>query len=177
MRRSPQSIEEIETQIAKAAIKLGPNLESFSIQELAKEANIAIGTIYRVLPTKIELNAIVKNYAQSEFDKIILIPIRATLDLKGRFETVFSRILDFAIKNPKMAQYLAINGFDENSNFSKAINAFLNEIAPMSNKNPSLSKIGLSLIWGPIASLLLSGAMNSEDYKSLSPIIWNAISA
>lgn len=177
MRRSPQSVEEIQIQIALAAIKLGPNLESFSVQDLANEAGLAIGTIYRVMPNKDELKQLVKNYAQNEFDKIILIPIRATLDLKGRFETVFERIIDFAIKNPKMAQFLAINGFDENSNFNKAINAFLNEIAPMSNKNPSLSKIGLSLIWGPIASLLLSGAMNSEDYKSLSPIIWNAISA
>lgn len=177
MRRSPQPIENIEIKIAKAAIALGPNLDGFSMQELGKEANIAIGTIYRVLPNKDSLSNLVKNHAQSEFDKIILTPIRASLDLKSRFETVFERIIDFAIDNPKMAQYLAINGFDENSNFHKAIAAFLNQIAPMSEKNPALSKIGLSLIWGPISSLLLSGAMNKEDYKSLSPIIWNAISA
>ena len=61
MRRSPQTIETIEAQIAKAAIELGPNLESFSVQDLARHAQIAIGTIYRIYQAKTALHQSFKN--------------------------------------------------------------------------------------------------------------------
>lgn len=176
MRRSPQTIETIEAQIAKAAIELGPNLDSFSVQDLARHAQIAIGTIYRILPSKDGLAKIVQKYAQSEFDKTVLAPIRAKGDLFERFNLVFERIIDFSLSNFDIASYLALNGFDENSNFKKSIRAFIVEMTPMAKTNQSLANIGFSLIWGPISALLLCGEKGRENYISLSPKIFGALS-
>lgn len=176
MRRSPQSIDSLESQIASAAIELGPNLEAFSVQDLARHAQIAIGTIYRILPSKDGLFKIVQKYAQNEFEKIVLSPIRAKNDIFERFNLVFERIIDFSLANPKIAQFLALNGFTDDSNFKKSIAAFLGEISPLTKTNKAAANIGFSLIWGPISSLLLCGETKRENYIALSPRIYSAVS-
>lgn len=175
MRRSPQSIENIERQIAEAAIALGPNLSDFSVQDLAKKAGFAIGTIYRVLPTRDSLKEIVQKRAETMFDAVVLAAIPAKLDAQERFNSVMMRIMDFAKGNPKAAQYLAFNGFSVESNFRRAILGFIKEFAPIGFEEETMAKLGFSLIWGPIATLLSSGEDLSDEMETIAPKIWKSI--
>lgn len=175
MRRSPQPVENIEKQIAEAAISLGPNLSDFSVQDLAKRAGVAVGTIYRVLPRRDSLKEIVQKRAETMFDIVVLAAIPAKLDAQERFNKVMIRILEFAKNNPKAAQYLAFNGFALNSNFRRAIIAFIKEFAPMGFEDDLMAKMGFSLIWGPIATLLSSGDELNDEMEYIAPKIWKSI--
>ncbi len=175
MRRSPQPVENIEKQIAEAAINLGPNLSDFSVQDLARQAGIAIGTIYRVLPTRDSLKEIVQKRAEAMFDAVVLSAIPARLDAQSRFNKVMVRIMDFAKGNAKAAEYLAFNGFSAESNFRRAIVAFIREFAPMNIDDAIMEKLGFSLIWGPIATLLASGDDLGDELETIAPKIWKSI--
>lgn len=175
MRRSPQPIENIEKQIAQAAINLGPNLSDFSVQDLAKEAKIAIGTIYRVLPNRNSLKEIVQARAESMFDAVVLAAIPAKLSPQERFNHVMVRIMDFAKGNSKAAEYLAFNGFSTNSNFRRSILGFIKEFVPMDFDEATMEKMGFSLIWGPISTLLSSGEELNDEMVAIAPKIWKSL--
>ncbi|WP_240006596.1 TetR/AcrR family transcriptional regulator [Pseudaquidulcibacter saccharophilus] len=174
MRRSPQKVEDIEKQIADAALRLGNNIDGYSIQELAKKAELAVGTIYRVLPNKQQLDKLLEERCEEVFCKFILAPIPARLDMKGRFALVFDRLTDFIEQEPEVAEYLATHGFKDDSKFKTAITAFIDEAAVSGDIDIKLKPIALSLIWGPIASLLQCRG-DKESAKILKESVWAAL--
>jgi AcrR family transcriptional regulator len=176
MRRSPQNIDDIKTQIAQAALRIGPNLDGFSVQELAQSANVAIGTIYRVLPTKAELKTIVNEYVEQSFNRHIFAPIRAKYDLKARFELVFARLIEYIELNKHEANYLAMYGIANDAQFKKAIYAFIDEASSIGVIDKALRPIAMSLIWGPILSLLQTKAQGI-NHELLCQSVWAALKA
>lgn len=174
MRRSPQKIEDIEKQIADAALHLGVNPNGYSIRELAQKAQVAVGTIYRAIPNKNRLEQLLEERAEDVFCEYVLAPIPARLDMKGRFALVFDRLTDFITKEPEIAEFLATHGFKDDSKFKKSINLFIEEAAASGEIDIKLKPIALSLIWGPISSLLQYKG-DTETANLLKDGIWAAL--
>ena len=51
-RRSPEPKSAIEDRLLRASVALGDNLDSVSLPDLAAAATIAVGTLYRLAPSK-----------------------------------------------------------------------------------------------------------------------------
>ncbi len=178
-RRSPLGTKEISNIIADAAIKLSPYPDAISVQELAAKSNMAIGTIYRVMPKKADLKNLMAKYVEEKFNSVIFTPIRASLDLKSRFSIVFGRINDFIDKEPECAKFLAVNGFDADCAFFKAAHAFVSEGVSLGIMDENIKNIAQSLIWGPIAAHIINRTNNIETgaVKDQEKRVWASLAA
>ena len=175
MRRSPQSIAELKPVLAEAALALNPNPNEISCQELAKTAGIAIGTIYRIIPSKSDLFYLVAEYAEKKFNEIVFAPIRGGLDIRDRFSLIFKRIFEFNKAQKPAARFLAFHGFGPQSLFLKSSNAFSKEGIATNIMDENTAPLAHALIWGPIAVSIQN--QTSPDIEVLEEKVWRTLAA
>ena len=176
-RRSPSTTKEIEEIIAKSAIELGVQIDGISIKQLADSAGLAIGTIYRVLKTKDDLNALITKYCENHFNAFVFQAIPAKLPLRGRFSLVFSRIMQFIEQEKQCARFLGFNGFSVNSLMVKASSGFAAEGSSFDLMDKNIIPLAYAIIWGPISEILKNDENVPFDNSTLENSIWAALTA
>lgn len=175
MRRSPQSIEELKPILAEAALALNPNPNEISCQELAKSAGLAIGTIYRIIPSKSDLFNLVAEHAEKQFNEIVFAPIRGGLAIRERFSLIFKRIFEFNKTHKPSARFLAFHGFGPQSLFLKSSDAFSKEGIATNIMDESTAPLAHALIWGPIAISIQN--QSNPDIGALEEKVWHTLAA
>ncbi len=175
MRRSPQKIEELKPILAEAALKLNPNPNEISCQELAKAAGLAIGTIYRIIPAKADLFQLVAEHAEKQFNEIVFAPLKAGLSIRDRFSLVFNRIFEFKKTHKDAARFLAFHGFGPQSLFLKSSDAFSKEGIATKIMDETIAPLAHALIWGPIAISIQN--QSNPDIEVLEEKVWHTLAA
>ncbi|MCU0882071.1 MAG: TetR family transcriptional regulator, partial [Hyphomonadaceae bacterium] len=105
-RRSPRSLNVMTDAVVQAALALGGDLEAVSMPDLARQAGVAVGSLYRVAPGKADLRAIVSAAAQARFETVVFAPFPARLTLQDRFGLIFDRLVRFATNDRGAAAHL-----------------------------------------------------------------------
>jgi AcrR family transcriptional regulator len=178
-RRSPRTIEQIEAQLLMAALALGDSLDATSMPRLAHVAGIAVGTLYRIAPSKAALGARLEEIAWARFDTCLFAPFPARLDIKARFELMFERLMRFASEQTAVARFLATRPMPDRSAFLRASAVFARDGAAAGLFKPLSGHQIAALVWGPLA-VLLRNQEPGKDFdrsvsSSLEPSIWDAL--
>ena len=177
MRRSARSIEDIQTVVVDAALALGGDLEGIAMPTLAKAAGVAVGTLYRVAENKAALTALVQQMVGDSFNSAVLAPFPASLDYQARYGLILERMVRFAADQPAAADYIARQPVDVNSALYRAAAGFARDGAAVGALKPLNGAEMVALTWGPVASLILSRAIEPERTKALASALWPVIAA
>ena len=174
-RRSPESREAIEGRILSAALSLGDDLNATSMPTLARKAAIAVGTLYRIAPSKSALAQRLDQIARSRFDQFVFAPFPARLTMTDRFNLFWDRLSGFALSERQIAAYLGVNGFGGDTAFGRASAAFARDgqaaglFAALSGEQVA------ALVWGPLATLVRSPSCNAQMLSDLKPCVWRSL--
>lgn len=174
-RRSPEPISTIEERLLRASVALGDSLDSISMPELAAAAEIAVGTLYRIAPSKTALAAILDARAQAHFDRHVFAPFPARLSLQERFRLMWSRLTDFALSEPDLAAYLARKPMAADSAFIKASSIFARDGAATGELKTLSGEELAAIVWGPLSALLRNHACSVESLQQLEQAAWDGL--
>ncbi|MFM1976367.1 MAG: hypothetical protein RL145_1213 [Pseudomonadota bacterium] len=174
-RRSPEPISAIEERLLRAAVALGDSLDSISMPELAAAAEIAVGTLYRIAPSKTALAAILDARAQAHFDRHVFAPFPARLSLEARFRLMWSRLAEFALQEADIAAYLARKPMAPDSAFIKASSIFARDGAATGELKTLSGEELASIVWGPLSALLRNHACSVESLQQLEQAAWDGL--
>jgi AcrR family transcriptional regulator len=175
-RRSPEPISTIEDRLLRASVALGDSLDTVSLPELAAAAQIAVGTLYRIAPSKSALAEILDARARAYFERHVFTPFPARLSLAERFHLMWSRLGDFAIAEPGIAAYLARKPMAPDSAFIKASAVFARDGAATGELKAFGGEELAALVWGPLSALLRNRACSVESLKQLEQATWDGLS-
>ena len=174
-RRSPEPISVIEDRLLRASVALGDNLDSISMPELAAAAQIAVGTLYRIAPSKIALAALLDARAQAQFDRHVFAPFPARLSLEERFRLMWSRLAEFSLQEADIAAYLARKPMAPDSAFIKASAIFARDGAATGALKPLSGEELAAIVWGPLSALLRNHACSVESLQQLEQAAWDGL--
>lgn len=174
-RRSPEPISVIEDRLVRAAVALGDTLDSVSMPELAAEAQIAVGTLYRIAPSKRELAIILDVRAKAFFERSVFAPFPARLSLEQRFRLMWSRLTEFALKETNIAAYLARRPMALDSAFIKASAIFARDGAATGELKAFSGEELAAIVWGPLSALLRNRACSVESLHQLEQAAWDGL--
>lgn len=174
-RRSPEPISAIEDRLLRASVALGDSLDSVSMPELAAAAMIAVGTLYRIAPSKSALAEILDARARSHFERHVFAPFPARLNLAERFHVMWSRLADFALTEPSIAACLARKPMGPNSAFIKASAIFARDGAATGELKALSGEELAAIVWGPLSALLRNHACSVESLKQLEQAAWDGL--
>jgi AcrR family transcriptional regulator len=174
-RRSPEPISAIEDRLLRASVALGDNLDSVSLPELAAAANIAVGTLYRIAPSKSALAEILDARARALFERHVFAPFPARLSLQQRFHLMWTRLADFAVQEPDIAAYLARKPMGPESAFIKASAIFARDGAVTGELKTLSGEELAAIVWGPLSALLRNHACSVESLKQLEQAAWDGL--
>lgn len=174
-RRSPEPISAIEDRLLRASVALGDSLDAISMPELAAAAQIAVGTLYRIAPSKSALAEILDTRAHTHFERHVFAPFPARLSLEERFHLMWSRLGDFAIAEPGIAAYLARKPMGPESAFIKASAIFARDGAATGQLKALSGEELAAIVWGPLSALLRNHACSVESLKQLEHAAWDGL--
>jgi len=174
-RRSPEPISAIEDRLLRASVALGDNLDSVSMPELAAAANIAVGTLYRIAPSKSVLAEILDAQARALFERYVFAPFPARLSLQQRFRLMWTRLAAFALQEPDIAAYLARKPMGPDSAFIKASAIFARDGAVTGELKTLSGEELAAIVWGPLSALLRNHAYSVESLKQLEQAAWDGL--
>lgn len=174
-RRSPEPVSVIEDRLLRASVALGDSLDSISMPELAAAAQIAVGTLYRIAPSKTALAVLLDARAQAQFDRHVFAPFPARLSLEERFRLMWSRLAEFALQKADIAAYLARKPMASDSAFIKASAIFARDGAATGTLKPLSGEELAAIVWGPLSALLRNHACSVESLKQLEQAAWDGL--
>lgn len=174
-RRSPESIEAIEARILAAALTLGNSLDAISMPELAGKAGIAVGTLYRIAPSKADLAVKLETAARAKFDQTVFAPFPARLNLRDRFALIWARLGQFALEQTDVARFLACRPFPAESGFIKASAVFARDGLATGELRALDGQTVAALVWGPLSGLLRNQACSADRLQELEHAIWDSL--
>ncbi len=174
-RRSPEPISAIEERLLRASVALGETLDGISMPELAAAAGIAVGTLYRIAPSKTALAKVLDARAQSHFDRQVFAPFPARLSLEERFHLMWSRLAAFALSEADIAAYLARKPMAIDSAFMKASAIFARDGAATGELKAFRGEELAAIVWGPLSALLRNHACSVESLKQLEQAAWDGL--
>jgi AcrR family transcriptional regulator len=176
-RRSPETIETIEARLLLASVALSDSWDAVSMPDLAKAADIAVGTLYRIAPSKLVLGQRLEVLARVAFDKHVFAAFPARLSLKERFDLIWTRMGSFAIENPDIARYLACRAWPKDSTFMKASEIFARDGNATGDLKPITGTTASALVWGPLSSLLRDRTCSRDSLDELQKAAWDGLRA
>ena len=174
-RRSPRSIAVIEDRLLRAAVSLGDTLDAISMPELAKAADIAVGTLYRIAPSKAALAELLDMRAWACFETYVFAPFPARLSLQERFSLMWARLGDFAAAEPEISTFLARLPMRSDHAFVKASTIFARDGAATGTFKTLTGAELAALVWGPVSALLRNRACSVESLHHLETAVWDAL--
>lgn len=174
-RRSPEPISAIEERLLRASVALGDTLDSVSMPDLAAAASIAVGTLYRIAPSKSALAEILDARAKAHFERRIFAPFPARLTLEQRFRLMWARLADFAQSEPDIAAYLARKPMTADSAFVKASAIFARDGAATGELKTLSGEELAAIVWGPLSALLRNHTCSVESLQQLEQAAWDGL--
>lgn len=130
---------------------------------VAKNANVAAGTIYHYFTSKEELISELFKYQQSHFEQLIAQADDSTRSYKDRFRMVYDAIYDYFDKNRRVynfieqymsSPFLNKNAKDEFEGFFTPMSEFLKKGLHSGHLKSINSKLIVSLFYGNISALM-----------------------
>jgi AcrR family transcriptional regulator len=176
-RRSPETIETIEARLLQASVALSDSWDAVSMPDLAKAANIAVGTLYRIAPSKLILGQRLEVLARIAFDKQVFAAFPARLGLKDRFDLIWTRMGDFALSNPDVARFLACRAWPKDCTFARASEIFARDGEATGDLKPITGTTAAALVWGPLSSLLRDRTCSRDSLDQLQKAAWDGLRA
>ena len=176
-RRSPETIETIEARLLTASVALSESWDAVSMPDLAKAANIAVGTLYRIAPSKLILGQRLEVLARLTFDKHVFAAFPARLTLQDRFALIWRRMGDFALASPDIARYLACRAWPQDCNFMRASEIFARDGEATGDMKPMTGTTAAALVWGPLSSLLRDRTCSRDNLDQLQKAAWDGLRA
>jgi AcrR family transcriptional regulator len=176
-RRSPRSIAALQDAIVNAALDLGGDLDAVSMPDLAGKAGVAVGTLYRVAPGKVELRAMVALAAQVRFETVVFAPFPVRLTLQDRFNLIFDRLAGFATADPQAAHFMARQAHGPDSAYGRASVGFARDGAAAGMFPDWTGADVIALTWGPVAALILAERFDPQAAARLKPALWRALTS
>lgn len=174
-RRSPETIETIEGRLLVAAVALSDSWDAVSMPDLAKAANIAVGTLYRIAPSKQILGARLEVLARAAFDKAVFAPFPARLTFKERFGLIWTRMGDFALANPDIARFLATKPWPKDCAFIRNSAIFARDGEASGEMKPMAGDVAAALVWGPLSALLRDKTCSRDNLDQLLIAAWDGL--
>jgi AcrR family transcriptional regulator len=176
-RRPVSSITDLETRITDAALALGDSLDAVAMPELARAAGVAVGTLYRVAPSKEALKALVEQRVIARFERAVFAPFPARLDLRSRLALILGRIALFAEQQRDAARYLAARGLKPGDMFVRAASGFARD----GEATGQLKALGgaelAALIWGPLTTFTRLDILTPQTLTRFEGALWDAVAA
>jgi AcrR family transcriptional regulator len=176
-RRSPESIDTIEARLLVASVALSESWDAVTMPDLAKAANIAVGTLYRIAPSKLVLGQRLEVLARAAFDKHVFAAFPARLNLQQRFELIWKRMGDFALANPDIARFIACKGWPADCAFMRASTIFARDGEATGEMRPMTGVVAAALVWGPLSALLRDRTCSRDSLDQLQIAAWDGLRA
>lgn len=176
-RRSPETITVIEARLLHASVALADTWDAVSMPELAKAAQIAVGTLYRIAPSKLILGQRLDVLARAAFDHYVFAPFPARLTSKERFGLIWTRMGDFALAEPDIARFLACRAWPQDCAFMRNSHIFARDGAASGEMRPMLGPVAAALVWGPLSALLRDKACSRDSLDQLQSAAWDGLRA
>ena len=112
---SKTSESDIRTRIMKAALELFAN-ESYhavSVPRIAKKANVGIGSIYRMAPSKSALAELVFDYATKILYDYVLLPVEIEEGMTNEdfFWVYWKRLVKWVLTHPESIKFIVLYNF------------------------------------------------------------------
>jgi AcrR family transcriptional regulator len=176
-RRSPESIETIEERLLVASVALSDSWDAVSMPDLAKAAQIAVGTLYRIAPSKTALGQRLEILARAKFDKAVFAPFPARLTFKERFGLIWTRMGDFALTSPDIARFLATRAWPKDCAFIRNSLIFARDGEASGEMKPMSGDVAAALVWGPLSALLRDRTCSRDNLNQLLIAAWDGLRA
>ncbi len=176
-RRSPETIETIEARLLAASVALSDSWDGVTMPDLAKAADIAVGTLYRIAPSKLILGQRLEVLARSAFDKAVFAPFPARLTFKERFGLIWSRMGDFALASPDIARFLATKAWPDDCAFIRNSRVFARDGEASGEMKPMTGDVAAALVWGPLSALLRDKTCSRDTLDQLLIAAWDGLRA
>jgi AcrR family transcriptional regulator len=176
-RRSPESIDTIEARLLAASLALADNWDAVSMPDLAKAADIAVGTLYRIAPSKQILGKRLEVLARVQFDQAVFAPFPARLTFKERFGLIWTRMGDFALANPDIARFLASRPWPKDCAFIRNSTIFARDGVASGEMKPISGDVAAALVWGPLSALLRDRTCSRDSLDQLLVAAWDGLAA
>lgn len=174
-RRAPLPVEALEERVVNAALALGDSLDSVSMPDLARAAGLAVGTLYRVAPSKQDLAALVLAAAARRLDAAVLAAFPARLSVEERFRLIVARMCAFAEAEPRTMRHLAARGLPPGCGLVRAGAAFARDGAALGVTRPLDGPVLTALVWAPVAHLAALGGNPGAAAALLPDMLWAAV--
>jgi AcrR family transcriptional regulator len=185
-RRSPISLESARDRVFSAALILfeARGYHGVAVPEIAVRAGLAIGSLYRVAPSKEALANQLFQTIQGTFNARVFAPFPANRTLRERFSLFWRRLSDWAVEEPIAARFLFLQQhtpyLDATSLaleqlWNDAVGGFAREGALTGQLKPFSPEVVSSLVWGPLAGLLRHRSATPEHFTALEGAIWDSL--
>lgn len=176
-RRSPETIDAIEARLLAASLALSDTWDGVSMPELAKAANIAVGTLYRIAPSKLILGQRLEILARAAFDAHVFAPFPARLTFQERFVLIWSRMGEFALAKPDIARFLASKAWPNDCAFMRNSVIFARDGAASGQMKAISGESAAALVWGPLSALLRDRTCTQANLDQLQIAAWDGLKA
>lgn len=174
-RRPVSSIADLEARVLDAALALTDSLDSVAMPDLARAAGVAVGTLYRVAPSKDALKALVEARVVARFEQAVFAPFPARLDLRSRLALILGRIALFAEQQGPAARYLAARGLKPGDMFVRAAAGFARDGEAAGVLKPLGGAELAALIWGPLTTFFRLDALTPQTLTRFEGALWDAV--
>jgi hypothetical protein len=144
---------------------------------LAKAANIAVGTLYRIAPSKLSLGQRLEVLARAAFDQHVFAPFPARLTIHERFGLIWTRMGDFALANPDLARFLASRAWPNDCAFIRNSAIFARDGQASGAMKPMAGDVAAALVWGPLSALLRDRTCSRDKLEQLQIAAWDGLRA
>lgn len=159
-----------------------------AVPRIAEEAQVGVGSIYRVAESKQDLADELFVRWQTAFNTDVLMAEEMSADdCRKDFLGHWKRVTDWALKYPMQLRFLIVHQMSKDSEGSSVDTAarFLRDAAGgwarKGMKNGQLSDFEpeafSALARGPLITLMLDGELTRKNIESVGDIIWRGIRA
>ena len=182
---------EAKDKIFEAALTLfeARGFDAVAVPEIAAEAGVAVGSIYRHAASKDALVNSLFQDLKSKFNARVFAPTPADADTEAQFRIYWRRLSAWVLEEPVAARFLDLHyhapyldakSLALEAAWLRAAQSFAEIGVREGALRPMTGDLLAALIWGPIAGLLKyspDGRVDPDLLAAAEPRVWAAISA
>jgi AcrR family transcriptional regulator len=171
---------------AALTLLVARGFDGVSVPDIAAEAAVAVGSIYRVAPSKQALGLMVWERAQGNFNAHVFAPFPAGRSLRERFCLFWQRLTAWTMQEPVAAHFLLLHRHIAYASpnmaalqqpWRDATTGFVREgnvLGVLKDVSPALLS---AIVLGPIMGLLAEGEASPEALARLESVVWGGLTA
>ena len=190
-RRKTDGPDDKRARLLDAALDLFETrgFDGVAVPEIAAQAGVAVGTVYRYFETKEALvNALYRKWKQA-YNDLVLAPAPKNLRPRDLFARIWHRMTLFARSNPRAVRFLDLHHHaayldDESRSLSKAYAQFAADFVGEARAQGAIRELDpimvVALMWGASAGLVKFAASGALEFDAkmageMEEALWRAI--